>query len=164
MLPLHFICTSRYRPHRVHLTPYRYNRRFLLQPCRADQKEQNHSFIITAAQFGAPLRSHLPSNPAHPSQQSGFLCNTKYRCTLFVSAFSISTNLAQKRYFRQGRISHLFLSLIHRLECNMSADIFISRTDDLAGIDQLLQTVCTPARHTGDRKDRCKQFFRNIQH
>lgn len=37
--------------------------------------------------FGAPLRSHLPQTFLHPSQPTGFLCNSKYLCTLFITVF-----------------------------------------------------------------------------
>ena len=46
----------------------------------------------------------------------------------------------------------------------MLTHILVCRTDDLAGIDEFLQTVRTPARHTGDGKKRSEQLLRDTQH
>ena len=56
------------------------------------------------------------------------------------------------------------LSLIPCIKLSMMSDIFISRTDDLTGIEQFFQSVGTPTGNTGDRKERCEQFFRDSKH
>ena len=61
-----------------------------------------HTHFASAAQTSSamPLRSHLPSAPAHPSQSQnslckvlrGFPCSVVYTCTLFFHEFSIWEN------------------------------------------------------------------------
>ena len=41
---------------------------------------------------------------------------------------------------------------------------FVCRTDNFSVIGKLFEAVGTPANHTGDRKDRCEELRRQIQH
>ena len=46
----------------------------------------------------------------------------------------------------------------------MLPDILVCRTNDLAFIYQLFDSVSTPACNSGNRKDRSEHLLRNIQH
>ncbi len=70
-----------------------------------------------------------------------------------------------RNIFTQQLQIFIFTSLfIPCMKLSMMTDIFICRTDYLTGIEQFFQSVGTPTGNTGDRKDRCEQFFRDSKH